>query len=306
MNFKQIETFLWIVRLGSFAAAAERLQTTQSAVSVRIQELEQALGVKLFDRRQRSATLTPKGKDLVAKAGELIGLVDDIQTSIGDPHSLSGIVRVGVADLIAITWLSELVQKICVRHPRATLDLEVGMAVELVEKLRRGDLDVIMVPGDIWASEFQAVSLGETDFVWMTSPQLNVPQRPLTPLDLQRWPIISLSQQSYHYRVIQQWFKSGGAACRQLVLCNSISVIAAVTAGGLGIGLIPPHYARRDLDEGKLVLVDAKPAIPPVEFFAFTQREMVSPLTRVITRTAVRTSPFAKVAKRPPSGQATR
>lgn len=298
MNFKQLETFLWIVRLGSFAATAERLQTTQSAVSVRIQELEQTLGVKLFDRRHRTATLTPKGKELIGKAEELIGLVDNIQASIGDPKSLAGIVRVGVADLIAITWLTDLVQAICKRHPNATLDLEVGMAVELVDKLRRGDLDVVMVPGDIWASEFEAVSLGEAEFLWMASNRLEFPPRTLTPRDLQRWPIISLSQQSYHHRVIQQWFKNASAVCRQLVFCNSISVIVALTAGALGIGLVPPHFARRELEDGTLVLLDATPAIPPVEFFAFTQRDTESPLTRVIARMAARVSPFAKPPKK--------
>lgn len=298
MNFKQLETFLWIVRLGSFAATAERLQTTQSAVSVRIQELEQTLGVKLFDRRHRTATLTPKGKELIGKAEELIGLVDNIQASIGDPKSLAGIVRVGVADLIAITWLTDLVQAICKRHPNATLDLEVGMAVELVDKLRRGDLDVVMVPGDIWASEFESISLGEAEFLWMASTRLEFPPRTLTPQDLQRWPIISLSQQSYHHRVIQQWFKNAGAVCRQLVFCNSISVIVALTAGALGIGLVPPHFARRELEDSTLVLLDATPAIPPVEFFAFTQRDTESPLTRVIARMAARMSPFTKVSKK--------
>ena len=296
MNLKQIETFLWIARLGSFAAAAERLQTTQSAVSVRIHELEQTLGVKLFDRRHRGAKLTPKGQDLIGMAEHLMVTVDKIQSSIGDPESLAGVVRVGVADLIAITWLCDLVPKVCKLHPNATLDLEVGMAVELVEKLRRGDLDVVLVPGDIRAGEFEAVSLGNAEFLWMVSPRLELPPRVLTPQDLQQWPIITLSQQSYHHRVVHQWFKSGDAACRQIVFCNSISVIVALTIGGLGIGLIPPHFARAHLDNGSLTIVAAKPDIPPVEFFAFMPSDNVSPLARVIARMAARVSPFPKKA----------
>lgn len=296
MNIKQIETFLWIARLGSFAAAADRLQTTQSAVSMRIHELEQNLGVKLFDRRHRGAKLTPKGQDLIGMAEHLMVTVDKIQSSIGDPESLAGVVRVGVADLIAITWLSELVPKVCKLHPNVTLDLEVGMAIELVEKLRRGDLDIVLVPGDIWAGEFEAVSLGNAAFLWMASPHLKFPPRVVTPQDLQQWPIITLSQHSYHHRVVHQWFKNNDAACRQIVLCNSISVIAALTIGGLGIGLIPPHFARAHLDDGSLTIVNAKPDIQPVEFFAFMPSHNASPLAKVIARMAARVSPFPKKA----------
>jgi hypothetical protein len=58
VNVKQLETFITIVRLGTFAAAAEHLNATQSTVSARIQELEQDLGVVLFNRTQRKAHLT--------------------------------------------------------------------------------------------------------------------------------------------------------------------------------------------------------------------------------------------------------
>ena len=58
MNMKQLETFYWVERLGSFSAAAERVHATQSTISMRIQELEQSLGVKLFDLSHRMARLT--------------------------------------------------------------------------------------------------------------------------------------------------------------------------------------------------------------------------------------------------------
>ena len=58
MNFKKLETFYWAAKLGSFTAAAERMNATQSTVSMRIQELERELAVVLFDRSQRKARVT--------------------------------------------------------------------------------------------------------------------------------------------------------------------------------------------------------------------------------------------------------
>jgi DNA-binding transcriptional LysR family regulator len=84
MNRKQLETFETIVRLGSFAAAAAKLNATQSTVSARIQELE-ALGVQLFDRAQRKANLTTKGRELVSYAQTAIDLFSKIQHQVGNP-----------------------------------------------------------------------------------------------------------------------------------------------------------------------------------------------------------------------------
>src|SRR6266508_1890483 len=98
MTLKQLHTFYWVWRLGGFAAAAEHLRTTQSAVSMRIQDLERSLGVTLFDRTQRSARLTAKGQELVKHAEQLITLATHIQHRIADPQALSGTVRLGVTE----------------------------------------------------------------------------------------------------------------------------------------------------------------------------------------------------------------
>src|SRR5690554_1833564 len=105
MTLKQLTTFYWVCRLDSFAAAAEYLFSTQSAVSMRIRELETSLGVELFDRSQRSARLTAKGRDLLSYAERIISLMSEIEAEIGAPESLVGTIGLGATELVAITWL---------------------------------------------------------------------------------------------------------------------------------------------------------------------------------------------------------
>ena len=66
ITLKQIEAIYWIVELGSFEAAAAKLNMSQSAISKRVQELEDAFGVSIFDRSKRTARLTQKGIELHA------------------------------------------------------------------------------------------------------------------------------------------------------------------------------------------------------------------------------------------------
>ncbi|NPC59140.1 LysR family transcriptional regulator [Caenimonas soli] len=73
MNTRFLETFLWVAKLGSFRAAAEKLHTTQGAVSGRVAELEKMFGVALFDRENRNA-LTQRGIELMPYAERMIDL----------------------------------------------------------------------------------------------------------------------------------------------------------------------------------------------------------------------------------------
>src|SRR5262249_51503225 len=74
MNLRQLETFYWVAKLGSFSAAADRLNATQSTVSMRIQDLERDFGHTLFDRGRRGARITAMGRELMRYAEEVLRL----------------------------------------------------------------------------------------------------------------------------------------------------------------------------------------------------------------------------------------
>src|SRR3546814_12839437 len=120
LHLKHLETFFWAARLGSFTAAAERLHSTQSTVSMRISELEHRFGVALFDRAHRKVRLTSRGEELLGYTERLLQLTSEIQERIARPEMVSGMVRIGVAAVVAQTRSEErLVGKECVRTFRS-------------------------------------------------------------------------------------------------------------------------------------------------------------------------------------------
>src|SRR5262249_4646048 len=151
-------------------AAAAKLNATQSTISARIQELEESLGVQLFDRAQRKAKLTAKGRGLVSYAQSAIELFSEIQRQLGDPQALTGIVRVGVAELAAVPWLPQFVSTLHRRFPKLTLEFDVALPADLLARLNSGELDIALLPGSRFASNIEAQSLGTVEFAWMTSP----------------------------------------------------------------------------------------------------------------------------------------
>src|SRR6202021_3714391 len=110
VDFKSIETFLWVVTLGSFRGAAQRLNTTQPAISQRIAQLEREMGVRLLNREHRVASPTPSGRQMMVYAEKLIGLRSEMMAEVGDPRAMRGGLRLGVAETIVHTWLPRLIK----------------------------------------------------------------------------------------------------------------------------------------------------------------------------------------------------
>ncbi len=105
LDFKSIETFLWVVKLGSFRSAAQRMNTTQPAISQRIAQLEREMGVKLLNRDHRVASPTPSGRQMLVYAEKLIALRAEMMTEICESSAVRGVLRLGVAETIVHTWL---------------------------------------------------------------------------------------------------------------------------------------------------------------------------------------------------------
>lgn len=274
MNVRQLEALIWVVRLGSFAAAAGQLNATQSTISLRIQELEQELGVLLFDRTYRRAHLTAKGRELLAYAEEAVALFSEIRSKISPRQSLTGVVRIGVAELVAVTWLPDLISSLHREYPGLTLELDISLTANLFTRVREGDLDVVLIPGGQFDAGLVAQSLGFVEFVWMASPKLEVPEGSLTPSDLGALPILSLGADSYHHGPAEAWLATCRGHRRHTDVCNSMSVIASLTAAGLGVSLLPPCGYKTEIASRKLRVLDTHPEMPEVEFSAvYLQRQ---------------------------------
>lgn len=292
MDIRQLETLLRIVETGSFAAAAEALSTTQSTVSARIRELERSLGVELFDRTQHRARLTPKGLELLSPAREIVALAAKARAQIGDARALTGVVRMGVVGLVALTWLPKLMTAVRSMYPGVSVMLEVALTATLIDKVRDGDLDVAMVTGPINEASFASVSLGYDEFVWMAARRLQVPSTPMTPAELARWPVLGLSSPSHHYPIIERWFRDAEADYNPIISCSNVRVLGDLTLAGLGVSLLPRASFAAEIAAGALDVLNTQPHIRPVEFVGLYRSNTMNPLASAIAMLAADVSEF--------------
>lgn len=300
MNLRRLETFYWAARLGSFTAAAERLNATQSTVSMRIQELEREFGVTLFDRSQRTARVTATGRELLHYAAELLRISSEMLDRVAAADTTPGDLRVGVAEVISITWLPRLIRNIHQRFPKIRIELYEELTKELIDGVEQGALDLILAPGRVPGYQFNSLSLGSVRFAWMASPSLGLPEREVTPKELQNFPVIALSRESYHHTSIESWFQAGDACCHRIDTCKSLYVAASLARSGLGVTLLPVRCYQSELNTGTLQILNVVPEFPPIEFMATCAINTFERAARHVAAMAQEVSDFENVqAERP-------
>ncbi len=282
MNVRHLETFVWSARLGSFSAAARKLNSTQPAVSMRIRELEKSLRVELFDRSRRAIQLTPKGREFLDYAIRITSLATEAHVRLGDRTALSGRVRLGVTETIALTWLPNLVARLNEEYPSVVVELDIGLTKNVWQNLEAGDLDLALLPGPAYGPGMVTASLGTIEYTWMASPRLKIPRRTQSPKDLESWPVITLSRESNLHQIIEDWFRAGGAVPRRVDVCNSLGVVASLTVSGLGVCLLPPSILRGEIESGELTVIKIAPRLVPLEFVSVYPKRRGTDLVPII------------------------
>jgi DNA-binding transcriptional LysR family regulator len=146
VNLFQLETFVAVARTESFTKAASLVSRTQSAVSRQMQDLEQSLGVLLFERIGRKASLTAAGRILLDQAPRLLQQTQELKERLRDLSlGVEGELRIGATISAASTFLPRILAQFRRSYPAVSLSLQPGHTQALIEKLRTNDLDVAVL-----------------------------------------------------------------------------------------------------------------------------------------------------------------
>lgn len=286
MDFKALETFVWIARLGSFRAAAQHLYTSQPAISARIANLEQQLGVKLFERANRHVTPTAKGRDLLEYAERLLTLRGDMINAVADPAAIQGIIRLGVVETIAHTWLPQLIERLNRAYPAIILELDVDTSVTLEHKLIEREVDIAFLMGPVSRPDVINHPLSNYRLVWVANPRLPLPKEPVTLAQLAKWPIITYPRFSKPHVAIQRLVTHANTQVR-IHSSSSLATIIRLTADGLGLSALPPEIIRSELERGELRIFEVEGELLQLNFTVSHVASPESPVIHVVRTLAL-------------------
>lgn len=248
-----LETLLWIARLGTYRAAAERLNTTQPAISARVREMEDQLGVALFRKEGRGVVLTAKGRELARDCEPLFAGFERALLKASDFAGATGVVRVGSGEIAAATCLPGFIHAIEHDLPGVAMEIEIDLTARMVQQLQAGRSDLVFLAGPIASPGIVTAAIGAVDLVWVASPATARGGWANT------LPVWSLPPNSPIHGVMRETLGRHDLRPRAIGTCNNVRMLIEIVAGGEGAAVLPEPMVRSQLDAGMLVEILPRP-----------------------------------------------
>ncbi|MEO5794125.1 MAG: LysR family transcriptional regulator [Rhodoferax sp.] len=286
ITFKQLEALYWIAQLGGFSQAANKLHTTQSAVSKRVHDLEALFETELFDRAQRSARLTEKGEEMFLLAKKLLAQRDAAIEQFSRPEVMERRLRIGITELTAMTWLPRLIELIRLHYPKVTIEPTVDSSPQLRDKVLADELDLVFVPDAFADTRIPSTQVGQVEHAWMCKPGLLPASGRMQLHEIAQYRMLVQGTQSGTGRVYDAWMRQQGAQPSEVIVVSNLVAMLGLVISGLGVSYLPHRCLAPLVAAGMLTVVDVAPALPPMAYVAMHKGEHRSTLVASIVMLA--------------------
>ncbi len=285
MELKNLRTFQAVVDQGSYQKAADGLGYTQSTVTVHIQQLEEELGVPLFERTGRRMVLTQVGERALAQARELLAAADRLAQLGRAGYELSGTLRVDMAETLLCYKTQTVIQTFRKLAPQIRLIIRSRNCLDIVENVRSGVCDLGVGYDMDWSRDaLEVETMGEYEVILLASPEFCHPD---FVTHNQRKPVSLITDEpdSVFRRQLEDYLRLRAITLDATLELWSIEIIKRCVISNLGFTYLPRFIAEDELADGRLVELIAP--ISGVRFPALCARRKnrwVTPAMELFTR----------------------
>jgi DNA-binding transcriptional LysR family regulator len=272
VNLKFLETFIWVAKLRSFSLAAEKLHSTQAAISSRILVLEEDLGTKLFERGPKGVTLTRAGERVLHHAELVSRSMAELYTSVQDENLAASTIRIGAMDSAIHSWFVDFVADAMHHYPNLDIEVTTETALNLNEQLRRGMLDLVIQTDMVREETLRSVELVEFSIDWIAAADSQISGKQpdetmsaaLRRLGAER--LITFSRHTRPHQDLLRLMQSYGVSEARVSCMNSLAAMIQLTQAGFGVAAMPSALVKDLLDNGALRKLEGLETPPPLPF----------------------------------------
>ncbi|GAB3483017.1 LysR family transcriptional regulator [Polaromonas eurypsychrophila] len=262
-TLRQLRAFVAVYQLGKLSAAAEQLFVTQSAISVLIRQMEQALGVRLFDRTTRSLQPTQAAREALVVAERILRDVESLGSSFRDLSGLRrGRVCVAVTPTLAVFMMPPVIRRFAALHPEIRVVVDDCAPDQFMSRVIGEHVDFgIGTPEKM---------LADADIRTLVHDQLSLVCRPdhvLAGQRVVRWadlaghPVITV-RPGYGIRPMIDATAAGAGVSLNVV--NEVSFLSTalwMTASGMGASIMPSAFAIHGAEPGMVIKTLSQPRV---------------------------------------------
>lgn len=259
MEIRTLLTFIKVAEEQSLSKAAKQLGYAQSTVTMQMQQLEQELGIPLYERVGKQIRITQEGEELLTYAAHIVKTSQEaLQIGKGKQKTVSGTLRLGIAGFLDEEWLSGLLHRYFQQYPEVHVGVRSGDGATLMQMLLHNEIDLMMTVDHRLQDPVLVHAHDKAETVhFITSPEH--PLAKAGSLDLKTILSHSLIRGdlgSPYERDLEAAIAAEGIQLGSCMEIENKNLILNMVQFGDGITLVPDQAVQKLLDDGRLTKLD--------------------------------------------------
>lgn len=292
MDFKELESFIEVINLGSFSKAAEKLYLTQPTITNHIQLLEKEISTLLINRSNKELSPTPAGLILYQYAKDMLNLKAKAELTLNDyAKNIEGNLIINASSVPKQYILPHLMKAFIRQYPDVTFSIVNADSKEISKKITSGYIDFGITGAKYTFPSLKYVKLMADELIFIFPPTENYAKlidAPLTLAHLPTLPLIIREEGSGSLQVFEDALQKQNLSLAQMNVvgrCNDNETIKKLVANGLGIGIISKNIIQENLERGQFLW--AKIETLPLHrsfYFVYHKNRHLTPLSDAFKR----------------------
>lgn len=260
MNLFYLKYFVELAHVRHYTKAAQNLCITQPSLSHAVAQLENELGVPLFERNGRNTTLTRFGREFLVCAENTLATLDSGIEAARRSAASEGLIRLGFVRPAGVEYVPRLAREFLEKNSGSDIHFtfDTGPTVTLLEDLKRGRYDVVFCSEPFGETQLTAVPVSNQELVLITPAEHPLAKKKSINLDeALEYPMVYFTRESGMRAVVEELFEKTGKSPKIAYETQEDQVIAGLVANGFGIAVVPYMELLHRLDVSIIKL--AKP-----------------------------------------------
>jgi LysR family transcriptional regulator, low CO2-responsive transcriptional regulator len=293
VTIRQLQIFATAAAHLSFARTSEQLHLTQAAVSLQVKQLEDLVGLALFERRGRKVHLTEAGEHLVRYARVILDALRDADAAISALKGMRG-GRIAVGAVSTAKYFAPaLIARFRQRYPDVRVALSVNNREVIVRELERNEIDLAIMGTPPQRIETMAIPFADHPLAIIAPPSHPLARARRIPLDALAVEHFLVREQGSGTRSsMERFFAERGFVPKIRNVMSSNETIKQAVMAGMGVAFISRHTISLELATGRLCVLDVQ-GLPLMRRWYVVQRagRFVSPATAAFVQFVVENAP---------------
>ena len=260
MDLRGLEIFIQVAELNSFTKAGEKLGYSQPTVSFQIKQLEQELGVQLFDRVGHTIRLTDEGHDALRYAQKICRMSQEMMLGSCRDVEVRGTVNLGMADSLCTPLITKRFSEFRKHYPYVSICLTSAGTDELFRRLDHNEVDMVCtLDSHIYNTTYVVVNEEKVGVHFVVSAKNSLAgKKMLTIEDLLSQSFILTEKGMSYRRLLDEYMAKHGEEIHPVLEMSSADLICKLVEDDLGISFLPDYVTENAVREKKVVRLEAE------------------------------------------------